>query len=373
MNLIRKRLTSIALAAIMTVSTAVAASAAAAPVPYGVSVSGKNLSLTKNGKAAISYALKAADLSLTSGKTGSLLLCFTDSDGKSRAISLGNQTALTLEGKMNSLSVQKALDDGVAVSLGTTADVAKLTVSSPNQISIGGKVSAMTLSAAAKVTVKKGASVAKTVKSDSKATVTIEKGTAAAASKPTTTKTTTTKTTKNTSSSSSNIRLKIDPIEGDEDDRLMDLLDELNANVYAYDAKTDDIIDGKCTWNNSRYAELSNKDESYSFTFTPDDDSIAPVKGKITIYVKGAYGDVTLHYNTDKIMAEDGDKLNDLKDALEDAVEAWDDNGDIVEGTFKWDSSGSTKVRSRSYGFTFKPKKSTRYNSEDGSIRIEVS
>lgn len=367
MNLIRKRLTSIALAAIMTVSTAVAASAAAAPVPYGVSVSGKNLSLTKNGKAAISYALKTADLSLTSGKTGSLLLCFTDSDGKSRSISLGSQTALTLEGKMDSLSVQKALDDGIAVSLGTTADVAKLTVSSPNQISVGGKVSAMTLAAAAKVTVKKGASVAKTVKSDSKATVTIEKGTAAAAAPKTTTT-----TTKNTSSSSSSIRLKVDPIEGDEDDRLMDLVDELNSNVYAYDAKTDDVINGKCTWNNSRYAELSNKDESYSFTFTPDDDSIAPVKGKITIYVKGAFGDVTLHYTTDTITAEDGDKLNDLKEDLEDAVEAWDDNGDIVDGTFKWDSSGSTKVRTRSYGFTFKPKKSTRYNSEDGSIKIEV-
>lgn len=369
MNLIRKRLTSIALAAIMTVSTAVAASAAAAPVPYGVSVSGKNLSLTKNGKAAISYALKTADLSLTSGKTGSLLLCFTDSDGKNRSISLGSQTALTLEGKMDSLSVQKALDDGVAVSLGTTADIAKLTVSSPNQISVGGKVSAMTLAAAAKVTVKKGASVAKTVKSDSKATVTIEKGTAAAAAPKTTTT-----TTKNTSSSSSSIRLKVDPIEGDEDDRLMDLVDELNSNVYAYDAKTDDVINGKCTWNNSRYAELSNKDESYSFTFTPDDDSIAPVKGKITIYVKGAFGDVTLHYINSTIDAKTGDKLNDLKKDLQDAVEAWDDNGDIVDGTFKWDSSGSTEVRDgRSYGFTFKPKKSTRYDSEDGSITIKVS
>lgn len=371
MNLIRKRLTSIALAAVMTVSTAVVASAAAAPLPYGVSVSGKNLSLTKNSKAVASYTLKTADLSLTSGKTGSLLLCFTDSTGKSRAISLGSQTALTLEGKLDSLSVQKALDDGVAVSLGTTADVAKFTVSSPNQIAVSGKVSAMTLSAAAKVTVKKGASVAKTVKSDSKATVTVEKGTTAApaaATKPTTS------TSKTTSGSSSNIRLKVDPIEGDEEDRLMDLVDELNSNVYAYDAYTDDIIDGKCTWNNSRYAELNNKDESYSFTFTPDDDDLAPVKGKITIYVKGAFGDVTLHYIDSTIEAKTGDKLNDLKKALQDAVEAWDDNGDIVDGTFKWDSSGSTEVRDgRSYGFTFKPKKSSRYNSEDGSITISVS
>ncbi|WP_101910267.1 hypothetical protein [Marasmitruncus massiliensis] len=366
MNLIRKRLTSIALAAVMTVSTAVVASAAAAPLPYGVSVSGKNLSLTKNSKAVASYTLKTADLSLTSGKTGSLLLCFTDSTGKSRAISLGSQTALTLEGKLDSLSVQKALDDGVAVSLGTTADVAKFIVSSPNQIAVSGKVSAMTLSAAAKVTVKKGASVAKTVKSDSKATVTVEKGTTAApaaVSKPTTS------TSKTTSGSSSNIRLKIDPIEGDEGDRLMDLVDELNSNVYAYDAYTDDIIDGKCTWNNSRYAEVDDDDESYSFTFTPDDDDLAPIKGKITIYVKGAFGDVTLQIGT--IKAQEGDKLSDLKDELEDAVEALDDNGDIVDGTFKWDSSGSTEVREdHSYGFTFKPKKSSRYDSEDGSIKI---
>ncbi len=368
MNL-RKRLTSIVLAAVMTVSTAVTASAAAAPLPFGVSVSGKNLSLTKNGKAGTSYMLKTADVSLTSGKTGSLLLCFTDSTGKSRAISLGSQTALSLEGKLDSLSIQKALDDVVAVTLGTTADVAKLTVSSPNKIAVGGKISAMTLAAAAKVTVYKGASVAKTVKSDSKATVTIEKGTAAPTAPAAAPKKTTT-TKKTTSSSSSSIRLKVDPIEGDEDDRLMDLVDELNSNVYAYDSKTDDVIDGKCTWNNSRYAELSNKDESYSFTFTPDDDSIAPIKGKITIYVKGAFGDVTLHYNDTTIEAEDGDKLSDLKEALEDAVEAWDDNGDIVDGTFKWDSSGSTKVRGRSYGFTFKPKKSTRYNTEDGSIVI---
>ena len=376
---IGKKCTSLLLATAITVSTAIAVSAApvAAPQPYGVSVSGKNLSLTRGGKAVTVYELKSADIALTSGKDGNLILCFTDSTGKNRYVSLGKQTSLNVEGSLDSVSTQKSLKSDVSVSLGTTANVANLSVASTNAITVNGKDAALNLSAAANVTVKKGAKVTKTTKSDAKAKITIEKGASAATatvSKTTsnTKKTTTSKSTSKQSASnkSSKIRLKIDPIEGNEGDRLMDLLDELNSNVYAYDPETDDYVEGKCTWNNSRYAEVDDDDRSYSFTFTPDDESYAPIKSKIMIYVDGAFGDITLHIK-DSITATEGDRLNDLKNELKDAVEAFDDNGDVVDGSVKWDSSGSTKVsKDRSYKFTFKPKKSSRYKKEEGSIKI---
>lgn len=367
---IGKKLTSLALAAAITVSTAVAVSAATTTtLPYGVKVTGKKLSLTKSGKAVAGYALKSTDVAFTTGKTGNLLLNFIDSTGKSRYISLGKQTTMNVEGTLNSVSVKKALQDDVVVSIGTTANVTKLSVASPNKISVSGKVSTMNLSAAAKVTVRKGAKVTKTTKTDAKATVTVEKG--AAVTKPTVAKNPV-KTSKPTKTSTAKIRLEIDPLEGNEDDRLLDLLDDLNDNVYAYDTRTYDTVEGECTWNYPRYAELDDDDRSYPFTFTPNDESYEPVKSKVMIYVDGAFGDISLHYDTKVLSAKDGDKLRDLTDALEDAVEARDDNGDLVKGSFKWDSSSSTEVREgRSYDFTFKPRKSSRYDSEDGSIEIK--
>lgn len=372
-----KKLTSLALAAALTVSTAVAVSAANTTVklPYDVSVTGTSLSLLKSGKAVAGYALKSADVSFTSGKTGNLLLCFTDSTGKNRYISFGKQATLKIGGTLKTVSIQKALKDDVAVSIDNTANITKLSVDSPNTITVSGKIASMNLSEAAKVTVKKGAKVTKTTKSNSRATVAIERGATAAA--PTTAKRTTpTKrtTVKKTTSqtNSGDVRLKIDPLEGDEGDRLLDLLDELNENVYAYDKDTYEDIEGECTWNYPRYAELDDDDDSYPFTFTPDDDSYAPVKSKVMIYVEGAFGDISLHYKKRTLECEEGDELRDMDDALEDNVTAYDDNDEEVDGSFKWEKSRSTEIRERkSYEFTFRPKKGSRYDNEDGKIEFE--
>ncbi|HIX65294.1 MAG TPA: hypothetical protein H9736_03510, partial [Candidatus Anaerotruncus excrementipullorum] len=80
-------------------------------------------------------------------------------------------------------------------------------------------------------------------------------------------------------------------------------------------------------------------------------------------------GDLRLETST--IYADDGDRLRDLEDQLEDNVRAYH-NGSRVYGEVEWVSSRNTTVsRTRSYDFRFIPN-SSRYDTVRGSIRVVV-
>ena len=141
MKQLGKKFTAVLLAAMMVLSLAVMASAATTQTAgtYSVTAQADKILFTRNGASA-SYPIKTANIKLTTDKDGDLLVCFTDSTGKARNVTVGKQTSLTLSGPMASLTLAKELNDGVAVTLGATANVTTMTVDTPNPVAINGKV-----------------------------------------------------------------------------------------------------------------------------------------------------------------------------------------------------------------------------------------
>lgn len=370
-----KKILSAALATALTATLAVGATAAA-PV-YSASISKDTLSLYANGKINSTYPLKDTKISLTTGADKDLLLCYNNKSGEFRAITLGAQAALTIGGTMDSLTVAKALDDKIAVTLDTTGNVTSFSIDSPNPVSVQGKVATLTVNAAAKVTIAKTAAVTKTGVSDKKAVVTVEKGATAGAptalqpgaTKPAASKPASSKPATNNSGA---LKLTVKAINADKGDRLEDLLEDLNDNVRATDPETRDDVWGTCKWASARGSELDS-DGTFSFTFTPDDNMYEAVRGSVKIYVESGAGDISLKIGGPLTTGKGSNgkqlKLKDLTDALNKAVYATDENGNDVEGKAKWNSSNTDADSGRSYSFTFNPK-SSRYNSQEGSMAI---
>lgn len=388
MKQLGKKFTAVLLAAMMVLSLAVMASAAttATAGTYSVTAQADKILFTRNGASA-SYPIKTANIKLTTHKDGDLLVCFTDSTGKARNVTVGKQTSLTLSGPMASLTLAKELNDGVAVTLGATANVTTMTVDTPNPVAINGKVGTLKVTAAANITLAKGATVtkkdvtSKTAKITTSANAAVTAAPTAAATKPAATKPAATKpaATKPAAPSSASTgskgdyRVKIDSIYWDEDEATLgDVLDELNDNLEVYDYATRTYLAGDARWTTSNNRSVQDG-KSYTFTFTPDDKSYAPVDGSVKIYLDSASGDLELVVKDSVLHAKDGDvKLKELLKDLKKIVKAYDDNGDEVKGTVKWVSNGNNTVdKDRDYKFKFVPN-SSRYDSVEDTIRVEI-
>lgn len=367
MNLMKK-LTSMVLAAALAAGLCVSAFAAAPA--YSVTVQTGKVTLNQSGKAVKTYETKNTDIALTTDKAGDFLVCYYNAAGQYKGISLGKQTALTIGGKMNSLTINKELSDSIAITLAAGSDVKTMTVASPNAVTINGKVGQLNVSAAAKVTIDKNAAVTKSSVTDKKASVTGNKGTASSTKPASTSK----PAASASSAGSAALTVTCKPIYADEGDSLSDLVDKLNDNVEARDKVTRDFVSGTAVWATNRTSELTD-DGTYPFLFTPDTNDYAPIKGTVKIYAGGNAGEITLGFNGSAVLTvQAGDKLSSLTDALNDLVYATDSDGDDVEGKAKFKSS-STKFSSgekdRTYSFTFTPKNS-RYEKKDGSVTIHV-
>lgn len=382
MKQLGKKFTAVLLAAMMVLSLAVMASAATtqtASTNYSVTVQADKILFTRNGASA-SYPIKTANIKLTTHKDGDLLVCFTDSTGKARNITVGKQTSLTLSGPMASLTLAKELNDGVAVTLGATGNVTTMTVDTPNPVAINGKVGTLKVTAAANITLAKGAAVTKKdvtsrtakITTSANAAVTAAPTAAAApATKPAATKPAASSTA--STGTKGDYRVKINSIYWDEDEATLgDILDELNDNLEVYDYTTRTYLAGDAKWTTSNNRSVQDG-KSYTFTFTPDDKSYASVDGSVKIYLDSASGDIELVLKKDVLYAKDEDvKLKSLLSDLKKIVKAYDDNGDEVKGTVKWVSNDSNTIDDgREYKFKFVPSNS-RYDSEEGTITVEI-
>ncbi len=377
MKQLGKKFTAVLLAAMMVLSLAVMASAATTQTAgtYSVTAQADKILFTRNGASA-SYPIKTANIKLTTHKDGDLLVCFTDSTGKARNVTVGKQTSLTLSGPMASLTLAKELNDGVAVTLGATANVTTMTVDTPNPVAINGKVGTLKVTAAANITLAKGATVtkkdvtSKTAKITTSANTAVTAAPTAAATKPAATKPAASSSA--STGSKGDYRVKIDSIYWDEDEATLgDVLDELNDNLEVYDYATRTYLAGDARWTTSNNRSVQSG-KSYTFTFTPDDKSYAPVDGSVKIYLDVASGEIDLELKSPGyLVAKDDDvKLKSLLSDLKKMVRAYDDNGDEVKGTVSWASNGSNTIdNGRSYTYKFKPS-SSRYESEEGKVYV---
>lgn len=354
-----KRITALCLALVMALSLAVGASAA---TNYSLKVQNKYVQFYKGTILTGSYLSKDSAVTLTSSK-GDLLVCFYDSTGKYRRITLGSQSSLNIAGSLNSLTLAKTLDSDV-------------------QATIGGSVGTLTISGANKVTVSRGATVTTAKLTNSKAKLTASSGSnvksVTAVSKSSVSgsvgslKTSGSSSSDSSESGSSALKLSTKTIDADYGDKLSSLLDDLEDNVTAsYDGRK---VSGKVSWVSSGSTVLR-RSGTVRFIFTPDSSSYKKTYGSIYIDVDGDDDDSTsstgIKLTTKTIYADSGDRLRDLEDDLEDNVKATY-SGRSISGEVSWDSSRTTVVRKTgSYKFVFEPD-SSRYKKTYGTIRISV-
>lgn len=354
-----KRITALCLALVMMLSLAVGASAAS---NYSLKVQNKYVQFYRGGNLTGSYLSKDGAISLNSSK-GDLLVCFIDSTGKSRRITLGSQSDLSVTGSLPSLSLPKTLDSDV-------------------QVTIGGTVSTLTVAGANKVTVSRGATVTTAKLTNSKAKLTAASGSSVksvtAVTKSSVSGTVGSLKTGNSSDSdstsgSSALKLSTTTIDADYGDKLSSLQDDLEDSVTAsYNGRK---VPGKVSWVSSGSTVLR-RSGTVRFLFTPDSGSYKKTYGSVYIDVDGDGGNSStsstgVKLTTKTIRADSGDRLRDLEDDLEDNVKATYD-GKTISGEVSWDSSRSTVVKkSGSYKFVFEPD-SSRYKTTTGTIRITV-
>ena len=356
-----KRITAICLALVMMLSLAVGASAAS---NYSLKVQNKYVQFYRGGSLTGSYLSKDGAVSLTSSK-GDLLVCFTDSTGKSRRITLGSQSDLGVTGSLPSLSLSKTLDSDVQVTIGGT--VGTLTVAGANKVTVsrGATVTTAKLtSSKAKLTASSGSSV-KSVTAVTKSSVSGTVGSLKTGSG----------SDSDSTSGSSALKLSTRTIDADYGDRLSSLQDDLEENVTAsYNGRK---VSGRVSWVSSGSTAIR-RSGTVRFLFTPDSSSYKKTYGSIYIDVDGGDDDedsstsnTGVKLTTKTIRADSGDRLRDLEDDLEDNVKATYD-GKTISGEVSWDSSRSTVVKkSGSYKFVFEPD-SSRYKTTTGTIRITV-
>lgn len=153
--------------------------------------------------------------------------------------------------------------------------------------------------------------------------------------------------------------------------RLRDLTKYLTANVkaYDYDGKR---INGRATWVDSTSTRVVRSDE-YEFTFKPSSKNYDPVTDVIEINVDDdeSFDDTGLKVIADDIRVSRSKKLGDLVDELNDAITAYDIDGETVTGSADWYDNSSTLVKTTgTYEFVFNPR--GNYRSVRGECTITV-
>ena len=372
-----RRALAVCLALCMALALGVGAAAAS---PYSVQVQNNTLSFVQNGAVTGSFSMANNNLTLMVDSTGALLVCFYNPQGTYVGVTLGSQRDLSLSGTVGVLTLNSsyggtlsswALTNQLVIRGGATANlyngvgILEIPGNGTANVQVGTIVNAAYLSSsAARVNVVSGGQVTRAhavsrnclAGSGLVQSLSIDSGVYGGSGSG------------STSGGSGSLRLTASTIYADYGDRLSQLESALRSRVKAYDRATGKSVPGTVSWVDSRSAAVTRTGD-YAFYFDPTSSRYSTVRGTIRIVVEDDGGDLRLETST--IYADDGDRLRDLEDQLEDNVRAYH-NGSRVYGEVEWVSSRNTTVsRTRSYDFRFIPN-SSRYDTVRGSIRVVV-
>lgn len=346
---------------------------------YSVSVGSGVLSILRGGYVTNSFRTSSNDVTAVTDTAGNLMVCFYNAQGEYVGVSLGSQQIVNFYGSMGTLCLDSTLDRPVVITSG--ARVAKLQVEAPVKVSIWGRVDSGVVDAAAALVTAKGSQLYGISFDNYGAELHVNEGSvvdgATIRSSEDDTRAGGGRTTGSTASSSSSrtvsgITLKTTSLYADYDDTLGDLLEDLEDNVTAYD-RSGKRLYGTVKWVDSNSTEVEDGGR-FRYRFTPDDDDYDEVTGSIRIIVDDdderetvrlEYGELNVSYSgTAK-------RLSRYLTKLENAVEAYNDDGRRVYGEVKW-SSNKLVSESGKYKFTFTPY-SSKYSVARGEIQINVN
>lgn len=362
-------------------SIGVVANAATSSSDYSVKVSNKSISFIRGGKTVGTHASRDGNVTIVTAPTGTLGLCYYTTDNRYVRVGLGSQTSLDITGTIPTLTVDKSLNAGVKVILGSDSNVTNLKVNAKNKVTIGGKVTTLTIASGATVNVASGGTVTTAKVSSSMATLTAASGSTVSKVTAVSGASVSGKGIKNSSStggssSDTGKTTKNVTLTAEYGDTLGDLYQDLNKKVKIYDSDGYRVI-GTAEWDNSDKTEVRDG-RTYDYTFYPNSAKNDEVTGTATINVSGdsSSGNEssrTLRLDVATIFYKSTSaRLRDLEDYLDEAVVAYDNRDSQVSGRAEWISDTSTSVRSgQSYSFIFVPNDST-YDSARGTVKIEL-
>lgn len=185
------------LAALMVATSSVASYAATSQSStknYSVSLSTSNIEFVKNGKSS-SYDISKGNVTITKSSSGGLSVQFPLASGGSKKITLGAQSALTLNGSIDTLKIDSKVNKDAVITVASKASITTLNVDAPCKVIVDGSASTINITDSdAKVVVSDTAKVS-SVTTASKASISgvaDSKITVSSKKASTTTKTTTT-------------------------------------------------------------------------------------------------------------------------------------------------------------------------------------
>lgn len=389
--------------------------------PYTIKVDKNVAYFLQNGEVTGTYALKPADLSLSTDRQGEVLVSFVTTKGTSYAVTLGKQATVTVTGTVNSLTASSGLTANTALVVDAQGSVKNLNLYAPITATVQGTVETLTQKGASTVTVEAAGKVTTAILTNKQASLkadgtvtTVEKVTdatadgkglgkvtglsaesAAQAAKGTTPTTPTISVSRareksglmvdnsdsRTDTSSKNatvvtsgrIRLQAKTIDATYGDTLDELQSDLEDAVKAYNNSTGKRLDGEVSWVSDGDTKVRDT-EYYRFDFEADSSGYSTARGRIKISVDDDDDKKTVYLEFDPIYVSKASDmtLRDLQSELESAVTAYARRGgDTVDGTLRW-SSSSRRVNSTDYySFTFTPD-SSRYKKTTDKIKINV-
>ncbi len=349
---------------------------------YSVSVGQGVLSIIRSGKVTNSFRTLSSDVTAMTASDGSLMVCFTNSQGEYVGVALGSQEIVNFYGAIGTLRLDDSLDRPVVI--GASARVTKLKVDAPVKVSVWGRVDSGNVDAAASIVTAKGSQISNLYFEDSSGRLYVNEGSVVDGTTILYSGNNLGNISSNSSSSSSSrrdsttsrtvdgITLKTTKIYADYDDTLGDLLDELQASVEAYNRRGK-ALDGRVRWKDDATTDVDDGGR-FRFEFIPDDDDYDTVSSTIRIVVDEDVGYEDVHLDIEQITvskSKNPKRLSYYLSRLENKVEARNDDGRRVYGEFKWSGSNKKVEESGDYYFTFTPY-SSKYKVVKDKIYIEL-
>ena len=341
---------------------------------YSISMGQGVMSVLKGGRVTNSFKVANNDVTATTDWEGDLMVCFNNAQGDYVGVTLGDQQIVNFYGTIGTLLLDESLDRPVVI--GPSARVTKLKVKAPVKVSIWGRVDNGIVDAAASLVTAKGSQTSNISFEDSSARIYINEGSVVDGTTIRSSEDLGGSSYGNSSSTStrtvSGITLKTSTIYADYDDTLGSLLDDLESNVTAYN-RSGRRLYGEVKWEDRDSLKVGDSGR-FRFRFIPEDGDYEPVTGSIRIVVDDDDDDEDLELRFSPITVRKTDnpkRLATYLNKLNDAVEAYNENGRRVYGEAKWTSNKKVEA-SGDFKFVFVPY-SSKYRTKKGTIHINVN
>lgn len=114
---------------------------------YSLLVDRYSLAIMLGDSVANTYDLESSKITLINSNDGGAAVQFYDDSGDLRKVTLGDQTNVSVSGRMDSLSLYSKLDKDITVEINSDASIRNMRVSSPTKVAVYGDITTLDITA----------------------------------------------------------------------------------------------------------------------------------------------------------------------------------------------------------------------------------